>query len=430
MNEELTTGPSGDLSESVRKRTVRLFTVEGALLAVVTAFNSNNANLMLTCLDAPDFELGLLATLTSLTGMLTMIPAAICTDRLKNKRKAVVIVLFLNALCFIGAACSPFLRGSVTKALVISAALAGGLTTLYTSVWQAYFADAITPRDMNRAYSGRNLASAFLHTPGMLATGAILSAIAGTAQKIRMHQILFGVCAVFTLLQILALLRITGGTSRYQSGKKLSDIWVAAKDLAGNKRFLFFAAVVTLFYITWRMDGTIFYLTQVKYLGLSEFWLNASNAACLLGQIISIPIWTKVNERMGVRFGIIFGALGLVLSPVCLIVPMLHTGTSRLALHIILRFTVDFSFTTVSINLLQNLLQVIPEKNRTLSIAVYNTLIAVVGSFMPLVGVSVYTSLGSDWEAMKRTLILMGSLRVLSLAGIVFRWYVMRGEKK
>jgi len=416
--------------EALRRKTVRLFTLEGVAAAIAGTFNSSNANLMMTRLNATDYQLSLMATLTSLIGMFTLIPAAIFTDRLKNKRKMLVVIMFFTAACYLMAAGTPFLGSNVASALLIACALAGGAASLSNAVWQAYFADAIAPKDMNRTYSRRNLASFLIHMPGMLATGAILTAATMDSQKIHIHQIFFVLASVFLVLQVLILLRIPGGASKFQTGKKLSDVWEAAKDLAKNRRFLFFAVVVIMFYITWRMDGTIFYLSQVKYLGLSEFWLSASNAATTVAQIISIPIWTKLNERMGVRFGLIFGAFGLVLSPLCIVLPLSAEGMTRIILHVVLRFVVDFSFTTVTLNLLQNLLQVIPEKNRTLSIAVYNTLIAIVGSFMPMVGVRIYTAFGADQTAMVKTMLLMGGVRIISLLAMIYRWYVMREEGK
>ena len=411
-------------------RNITLFMLEGAVFTLASTFSSNTVNLFLTRLNASDFELGIYSTLTQLLGMIFLIPAAVYTDRLANKRKMVVALLVLLTGCFLMTAASPFAGDHRIGMLITTAALGAGTVTLFNSIWQAYFADVIPEEMVNRAYSARNRATFIAHTAAALVSGAILTSVASVSGKITTHQIYFVFAAALTLLQIGILMKIKGGNVKYQSGKSMKDLKEAVVDLARNKRFLFFAAVAVLFYITWRMDGTIFYLGQVKYVGLSEFWLNASMAACTTGQVLSVGFWAKLNEKMGCRFGIIFGALGLVISPACIIVPLSFEGGARIAVHLVLRFISDIGFTTVSLNFLQNLLQVIPEKNRALSIAVYTTLITIVSSFMPLVGVEVYTALGANEQAMVSTFLIMGALRVVSLGGLIFRWAVMRKEPK
>jgi len=133
-----------------------------------------------------------------------------------------------------------------------------------------------------------------------------------------------------------------------------------------------------------------------------------------------------MNERFGVRFTLIFGGLGLVISPLCIIVPLGFEGPLRLVVHVLLRMTADFSFATVTLNVLQNLLQVVGEKNRALSIAAYTTLIALTSAFGPMIGVAIYTAFGADQNGIVCAFLVICGLRILSGSGLVFRWWKLR----
>ena len=84
----------------------------------------------------------------------------------------------------------------------------------------------------------------------------------------------------------------------------------------------------------------------------------------------------------------------------------------------------------MALNVLQNLLQVVEEKNRALSIAAYTTLISLTSAVSPMIGVSVYTALGADQAAMVQTFLIILALRLLSVGALVLRWWLLRGEPK
>ena len=127
----------------------------------------------------------------------------------------------------------------------------------------------------------------FLHREpgGQPGAGALLSAIALDAGKVRMHQILYGVAVCCALVEIGVLLRIRGGDGARQEGKLLPELRRSLRELLQSRGFLGFLGAVGLLYLTWKLDGTIFYLAQVQYVGLSEFWLSVSTAGNAMGQI-------------------------------------------------------------------------------------------------------------------------------------------------
>ncbi len=411
-------------------RNVLFFAAEGAFFAVITSLGTNTNNLFLTRLGASDYQLSLLTMLAQVVSMVCLVPLAIFTDRLRDKRKMVTLLLLFIGGCYLCGAAVPFFGNAALYPMIVFIGLAVGGVEICTSSWQAFFADATLPDERNRTFAARNQTMFIINICVPLLAGFLLTAQGDQNVQIITHQVYYCIIAAAAVCNVWMLSKIQGGSAVAPAGKSFRDFLDAIKALVHNKRFLFFAAVAFLFYTTWRLDGTVFYLGQVKYVGLSDFWYTFSNVCCGIAQFISIRFWARRNERMGVRFVIIFGAVGLVLSPLCIILPLQFEGTERLVIHLVLRCMSDLTFATVTLNILQNLLQVVGEKNRALSIAAYSTLICLTSAVSPMLGVSIYSALGSNQSAMVQTFLIILVLRLVSVGALVFRWWILRKEPK
>lgn len=413
--------------ELPQQKNARLFLAEGVAFTILSAFSMNLTNLFLTRIHASDFEIGIYTMLTQLLGMLFLVPLAFLGDRLKNKRRAMCAILIFIAVCFSAAAATPFLQQGTTIGLVVLAAFGSGSIALYTSLWQSFFADVIHRERLNSVYAARNRVTFVTNLIAGLLAGGILSSVSSEMGKVRTHQLLFLAAAGFAFIETAFLSRIEGGDGQEEGGVVFRNSF---RQLFHNRKYLVFLGVVSFFYLTWKLDGTIFYLAQVQYIGLSEFWLSVSSAVNAMGQILTVGFWAKVNERMGCRFGLIFGALGMTLSPVCVIIPLLMPGSERIIMHIVLRFVTDLGFTTIQLNILQNLLQVVDEKSKTMAIAVYTMATSLLSALLPVAGVVLYTSLGASEQGMSEAFSLIAFVRIFSLAALCLRWYSMRREKE
>ena len=72
-------------------RAAIFFTMEGILFTLVNNMINNNNNLFAMRLGASDMEISLLTTFAQITGLIFLIPGAILTDRLPDKRRMVVL---------------------------------------------------------------------------------------------------------------------------------------------------------------------------------------------------------------------------------------------------------------------------------------------------------------------------------------------------
>jgi hypothetical protein len=90
----------------------------------------------------------------------------------------------------------------------------------------------------------------------------------------------------------------------------------------------------------------------------------------------------------------------------------------------------NFGFATIMLNIMQCLLQVIPEKNKTLSIAIYTLFISFSNAVMPMAAVKVYNMLGSNLKALQITFLIIFILRIISTGLWTLRWWMLRNEPK
>lgn len=407
-----------------------LFALEGIFMSLTANIIGNNNNLFATRMGASDFQISLVVSLPQFVGMLALIPGGIISDRLTNKRRMVITVLSCLAVIYSFIGFVPLLGEYRLGAYFVLLALSAGPMTMYNASWQAYFSD-VTPReDINRIYSLRTKCTFIVAIAAPLATGAILVSAHSVTAKIGYHQGFFWTASFLLVIEMLVINRIPGGNVQPQRRMRLVDLKEAAVALVNDKRYMGFLYVAVFFYMSWQIDWTLYYLGQVNYLKFNEQWLSYVIVGGAAVQLFAVGFWSRLNERRGVRFSIILGNLGLAIYPIAMIVavnlPVKLAGSVFLTLIVL----AGFGFTTITLNILQCLLQVVPERNKTLSISVYSVLITLSNVVMPMAGVGVYTVLGASKSALQTTYLIIFVFRIISTGLWTLRWWLLRKEPK
>ena len=132
-------------AEDRTSRNILFFAAEGAFFAIVTSLGTNTNNLFLTRLGASDYQLSLLAMLAQVVSMVCLVPLAIFTDRLRDKRKMVTLLLLFIGGCYLCGAAVPIFGNAALYPMIVFIGLAVGGVEICTSSWQAFFADATLP---------------------------------------------------------------------------------------------------------------------------------------------------------------------------------------------------------------------------------------------------------------------------------------------
>lgn len=411
-----------------RYRVMRLFTYEGILITLINNLVGSHNNLYATRLGAGDYELGLATMLPQLVGMAVLIPGGILTDSLKSKRDMVTSALLAVACVYVLIGFVPVLGSYSLGAFLALLAISSAPMTLYNISWQAYFSDVVHPNGRNSVLAVRSSLSFLMGITITLTGGALLSSASSNAEKIRLHQMFLWVAAFLLIVQIIVLRRIPSKTVEQNSRFSLSELKKAFVDLIHNRRFLGFIGVAIFFYMTWHIDWTLYFIGQTQYLGMDEAWLSYVNIGGAIVQFLTMGIWSKINSKHGVRFAIIFGSLGLAFCPIGMIIATsLNTANAKI-IFLIMNTLFHITLATTTLNILQCLLQVIPEKNKTLNISIYTTLVMLSNGVMPLVGVSMYRMLVANLKALQLVFAIIFVLRLVATGLWALRWWKLRTE--
>lgn len=407
---------------------MRLFTYEGILITLVNNLVGSHNNLYATRLGAGDFELGLVTMLPQLVGMAVLIPGGILTDSMKNKKDMVTSALFAVACVYALLGFVPTFGSYRLGAFLFLLALSSAPMTIYNVSWQAYFSDVVHPNGRNNILAVRSSMSFLIGITITLTGGVLLSSAVTNTDKIHLHQMFCWAGAVLLLIQIFVLRRIPSVTVEKNKRLNIKGLKEAFIELIHNRKFLGFVGVALFFYMTWHLDWTLYFIGQTKYLGMNEAWLSYINIGNAIVQFLTMGIWSKINSKRGVRFAIIFGSLGLSLCPVAMIFSTSITGGNVKLIFLILNTLFNTTLATTSLNIIQCMLEVIPEKNKTLNISIYTALVTLSNGVMPFVGVTVYQILGANLRALHIVFWIIFILRLMATALWALRWWVFRKE--
>ncbi len=407
-----------------------LLTIEGVLFSVVTNLINNNNLLFALRLGANDTQIGLLSSLPQFVGMIFLIPAGILTDRLRNKSSVVILSLLLLDLAYLASSFVPVLSAYRFYAFLILISISMAPFTIYNTSWQAYFSDITPIEERNTILTSRNKWTFLVGIFVPLISGNLLASANSTSEKIMIHQLYFWIVCVILILQIYVLTRVKSDREGTSTKLNLHDLKKILFEIINNKKFLVFVSIAMFFYISWQFDWTLYFIGQVRYLKMNEAWLSYVLIGGALVQFATIGFWSTVNEKYGVRFGIIAGNIGVAVCPIIMIVSTSVPSSIGPVVFLILNIIANITCATIPLNMLQCLLQVIPQKIKTLSISIYTLFITLSNAIMPMAGIGLYTWLGGDLQALQKTFLIIFILRVISVGLWTLRWYSMRNEEK
>jgi MFS family permease len=166
--------------------------------------------------------------------------------------------------------------------------------------------------------------------------------------------------------------------------------------------------------MTWHFDWTLYFIGQVSYLKMNEFQIGLTTLGGTIAQFVTMRFWSRINEKYGVVLPVAFGILGLSLCPIAMI-----TASSvpvSIAPYVFLPFNAiaNLTLATVTLNMLQCLLQVTDEEYRSFSISVHTCLVCLSNAVMPVAGVALYRALGGDINGLRYTLAIIFALRIVA----------------
>jgi len=407
-----------------------LYMAEGVLLNLATGLVSNNYYLFASAMGANDYQLSLIQFAPQMVNMIILLPAGIFLDSLANKKKMVVMSILVTSIVYIGIMCTPFMGGARLFGFIALLSVAAGMFTLYNISWQSFFPEVVEPGRRNGVLTLRTTWTFAAGVIGPLITGFVLSGLADTGQKIKAHQIFYVVAAALLLSQSFVLRKLKSKNPAPPIGVSFANLKKAGTALIHNKKFLFFCGTIFVLYMAWQMDWTLYFIGQTRYLKMNESWLSYAVIGNALCQFFMVRFWSRKNEKFGVAFPLIFAAAGMVLyEPLMVFSSSLPSPINR---YIFLPgySLIGLTQTTMALNVFQNLLRVLPDEHKTISISIFSVITSLSNAVMPLLGVTAYNHLGADLRALHLTCWIVGVFRLAAAGLWAARWYATEKRGK
>jgi len=389
--------------------------IDGILVAGALGIAVNNNNLFAQRLGADDFQLSLLQLVPSLLTLFLLIPAGLFADSLRNKRLMMSVMLVVSGIFYAVVSTSAFVPVHSVYFFVVFLAIASvAVNGMYNLSWQSFFPEAVEATRRNMVLTFRARMTMIVQLIAPLAVGAILTSIASDSGKIAAHQLFYILAAVMLITNAFHIRKIKAVAPNEPKRISFSEMKIAAKRLAGNKKFIVFALVILFFHATWQMDWTLYFIGQANYMQMNELLLSFAPVGSMLAQLITLKFWSKLNTKRGVEFTLTFGIFGLVINTIAMMVGVSLPAPFGIIVFLTLHFIAMLTFANITLSLFQCLLKVVDEEYRSFSISIYTCLITLSNAVMPMMGVLLYRAFGGDLNGFRYAFMVVFALRIVA----------------
>ena len=382
------------------------FALEGLLFQFSTSIKGFGNNLFATNLGASDMQIGLIHTIGCIVTLAMLVPVGAIADTRKSIKSVPVALLLACGAAFIFQALVPQMGGARVIMYFIFMGLASGFFGSYNSQWQAMFGDMVDADKRNRVYALRNRVMAIMGVIVPLLCAMAMARAGDSESRLNVLSSFFICAGIMMIIQAFVVIRIPVedcDSARSASVTRLCvrDVMGAIGDAAKDKRFVSFGFAALLLYSCYQIDWSTWYIAQTQYCKLTDAHMSFYTALTCLGQIISIGYWAKLNQKKSAHFTICLGIGSLVFSPVVMLfITSLPVDVRPVTFMCVCIFQ-NMVECSITICMVQLMLEVVPVKNRSLNVSLYTVMVTVSNAIFPLAGVRLYTALGADIAALR-----------------------------
>lgn len=375
-----------------------LFAVEGALLQLFCSVNGFANNLFATSLGATDLQIGLIQTVPNLAAVLLLLPVGILSDRLRSSRTIPLLSLLCVAAGYVLMSMVSGLGNARIPAFFCALVFTVGGPVLYNAQWQNFFGDVVQERARNGVLTLRNRAMFLLGIATPLVCGVVMNRPVDT---LNIYRTFFLLCALAALLQAAVVSGIPTPQRQASAGKfSARELGRAVAEMAGSRQFRLFFVPVVLFYMSWQMDWSMWYIGQVQYLKLTESQMTIFTGVFNIGQLAAIGFLSKSVQKRGTDRTLPFAGLGLCFCPIIMMLCTRLPMGQRMLPFTILVTVLNAPQCAINLCIVQILLRVAPKACRSLAVSLFTLTTTLTNCLMPYLGVQLYTLLGGDYRAL------------------------------
>ncbi|HAL74195.1 MAG TPA: hypothetical protein DCM45_03760, partial [Clostridiales bacterium] len=345
--------------------------------------------------------------------------------RSRDRRRPVEVAIILYGILYGIAGLSPWLGNARVWFLIGAISLANAPLALYNATWQSYFSDIVSVENRNSYYTRRTSMTFFAGIIVVQAVGIILGSARTDELRIWLYQSCYWLAFIIAIVQMRVLQRAPGMVSmKVSTGWR--DLLEAGREMIQCRGFVLFCLISLLFHFGWYMSWPLFFINQVTYLGANETWISLIAVSANITQWLTARPWGRFAEKHGVRLTLVIGSFGLALNPMLAVLAAYLPDSWKLPGMMIFNLFTGLTFSAFMLSILQCMLEVVPERDRTINISVYTTLLLIMNTIGPIVGVRIYILLGSDLKSMTLSMLVSSIIRFIGGGLFLLRWNLLR----
>ena len=407
------------------EKNTALIMLEAVFAGIVLQLTNPFYQLFASAMGADEVAIGLISSLPAFCALFVLLPASLMMDRVKEKKKFLMTAITVCGVILPLVALSPFLGDRGYWFFIIGISVWNAPYLCYTVSWQSYFSDLYPPTNRALPYSRRQMVYNAVPIFTLLACGLLLSYGCKTLEsKILAYQIFFFLAFGAALLQRRMIARTelppyikTPEGSKQSVGQLAKDFLGAVKALRQHPKFCIFLVLLFCFYFSWQIAWPMFFLFLVTESGFNEVSKSIFDIASYVSLTMTSTWWGKRIDKNGVRGSTILGMLG------CAVTPAFTVATTNFWVILAAYIFSGATAPGFQLGLFNDMLENLPEENKSLYIGIYNLVMQISNFVAPLCGVALYTRIGS-----------VSTMRVASVlrfaAAMLFAIRFLLGKKK
>ena len=401
--------------------------VEAVFASIVLQLTNPFYQFFAKAMGAGDAAIGMISSLPALCALGVLLPLSFRVDCVGNKKQFLMRMILLCGAILPVIALAPWLGPNGYWFFIVGVALWNIPYISYTITWQSYFSDLFPPNRRSVPYALRTMMTNVVPVVTITACGLIVTYICkDNAQKILAYQIFFLVAFLASLLQYRAIKRTdcpgarTCPTPPQKPPSFFATFPQAFREIKKNRAFRNFLGLLFIFYFSWQMAWPLFFLYLINVAGFTEIAKCSADVVSLLAFSLTATFWGKYIQEKGAQRATLWGMLG------CLTAPFL-TVVSLNPMPIFAGYIISGATGPgFQLGLFNDMLDHLPDENKTLNIGIYNTVMQVSNFIAPMVGVALSGVIG-----IRNTMFISSGARTLSMVLFAVRYFLtLRRERR
>jgi MFS family permease len=367
--------PNLTLVSAEKRQGMRAFWMDGLFSSLSGAFADPYYTLYLLSLNASNAQIGLVNTLNQLVGALLSFPGASIASRTGRYKGLVLLCGVLSRLMWVVMLAAPLLLGmdwAVWLVLFAWVALSG-INALGNAAWTALSADLVPPRFRGGYFASRNTIIHLVRLAAIPLAGQLIYAV-GEPEG---YQVSLGIAFAIGLIAVYYYAQIPEHSGTFRRVRvSMRRIVTGTRDLPNFTRFVASHSTLQLGVM---LSGPFINVYMVEEAGFNVGVISLVATVSVASTLVGMRIMGRVHDRLGITSTMRFGLL-IPLIPVAWLW-VRHPWQA----YLVETFSA-LTWAGYNLGAFNLLLASTPDDHRPQYVALYTTLVSVVGGIGPVIG--------------------------------------------